>query len=91
VAVTVSAAGNYVNMLGGLFGHVEIEMINGPAGTVELADNSTVTMTEFGLLVAQPGAAPNQFIPWSSVRRIVEAPVPPASVPPAPDDGQAHD
>lgn len=67
MSVVVSVASNYQGALGGMFGHVEIEM---DRQAVELADNSTVVMCEFGLIVTQPGAAPNQFIPWGSVRRI---------------------
>ncbi len=84
----VSAVSSYANVLGGMFGHVEIEMNPGPP--VTLADNSTVMMCEFGLIVTQPGAEPNQFIPWGSVRRIIEAPAPQAP-PGQAGDGQLHD
>jgi hypothetical protein len=91
MTVNVSVAGNYIGKLGRTFGHVEIEMQQG--ATVELADGSAVTLTEFGLIVEQPGAEPNQFVGWNAVRRIVEAKVPlhAPGVPPAPEDGQAHD
>lgn len=87
MSVVVSVASNYQGALGGMFGHVQIEM---DRQAVELADSSTVTMCEFGLIITQPGAAPNQFIPWGSVRRIIEAPVPQAPAAQA-DDGQHHD
>lgn len=60
MCVVVSVVGSYANALGGMFGHVEIEMTSGQS--VTLADNFAAMMSEFGLLVTQPGAAPNQFI-----------------------------
>lgn len=52
MSVTVSAVSSYQNALGGMFGHVEIELTSGPP--VTLADCSTVMMCEFGSLVTQP-------------------------------------
>lgn len=45
MSVVVSVASNYQGALGGMFGHVEIEM---DRQVVELADGSTVVMCEFG-------------------------------------------
>jgi hypothetical protein len=88
MSVIVSAASSYQNALGGLFGHVEVEMNTG--ASVELSDGSALTMCEFGLIITQPGVAPNQFVPWGSVRRIIEAREQQAA--PAPGgDGQHHD
>lgn len=87
MSVIVSAASSYQNALGGMFGHVEVEMNTG--ASVELTDGSALTMCEFGLIITQPGAEPNQFVPWGSVRRIIEAPALPAG-PAQADDGQQH-
>jgi hypothetical protein len=61
MSVIVSAASNYQNAFGGLFGHVEFEMNTG--ASVELTDGTALTICEFGLIITQPGAAPSQFVP----------------------------
>jgi hypothetical protein len=83
--ISIQPSGNYVQAVSGAFEHVEIETAGGYVVTV--ADGSQLLMSEFGLLVLQPGSSPNQFIPWRSISRIVEAK--PAAA--EPDDGQAHD
>jgi hypothetical protein len=89
--ITIQPAGNYVQAVGNTFGHVEIELA-GSGFVVSVVDASSLLMTEFGLLVQQPGSAPNQFIPWGSISRIIEAPLHPEPAEISnPDDGQHHD
>jgi hypothetical protein len=89
VSVSFQPADNYQRLLPRTLGHVEIAYNSG--NPLELPDGSEIYLSEFGVFVAMPGPTPNRFIPYGSIREIVEAPVPASAARLSPDDGQVHD
>jgi hypothetical protein len=96
VSVTIQPAGNYAGLLPMVLGHVAI-VYAGNGSALELPHGSSLSLTEFGVIVVAPRPTPNRFIPYGSILEIVESPVPSGSgestspAQPSPDDGQVHD
>jgi hypothetical protein len=94
MSVTIHPAGNYRGLLPMVLGHVAI-VYAGDRTALALPAGSSLSLTEFGVIVVAPRSNPNRFIPYGSILEIVESPVPDGSPPEspgqlAPDDGQVH-